>query len=158
MSNFGLGRAELKAPHKELVSASRCSASPKPPAELAGHLCGVVAALRGNSCSLSVRVSAYKMTAAARAEPCTPTYWLNDENKNASLPLDAVLLPGLWLLPCDSLPGEATQHFCRKKEKWLQSPSCCAVGKANQYTFGRSITVLGKGTRAGKTLLLLLGH
>lgn len=52
VSNLGSGRAELKAALREMVSASLCSASPTPP----GHLCGVVAALQGNSCSSRVRV------------------------------------------------------------------------------------------------------
>lgn len=44
--------AELKAAQREMVSALLCSASPTPP----GHLCGVVAALQGNSCSSRVWV------------------------------------------------------------------------------------------------------
>lgn len=52
VSNLGSGRAELKAALREMVSAWLCSASPTPP----GHLCGVVAALQGNSCSSRVRV------------------------------------------------------------------------------------------------------
>jgi len=62
------------------------------------------------------------MTAAARAEPCTPTGWLHDENKNAWLLPDVVFIG--WLVAAAtglSFTGGHPAFLLQKQEKQMQS-------------------------------------